>query len=415
MRSKQELWISIIVIATVLLIPPTDSDDIEAKCTTCKEIVDAFKEGLKNTAKSGFGGGNTHWEEKSLGSYVTSETRFLEIIEGLCRTSSKESRCHSMVEHGEELLESWWFEDFSKNFKSRPPEEIDLLEWFCIKNIKVCCPKNTYGPKCEACTGGTETPCTGNGDCDGEGTRSGTGKCKCHGGYQGDLCDACKDGHYEAEKNETHITCLECHDSCQSTCWEGGPKGCDDCKEGWKWDDSEGCTDIDECQEDQTLCKDNEFCANNQGSYSCTACDAACATCLGTGSDQCVKCSEGYTMENNTCTDIDECAAEDKCKGEHEVSCTNTVGSYTCNCEEGYEQSGDGRCTPKPQEGPPETKKDKSEKEKSAKKAKKKTTSKKQKKDLADDGSDADDSQNASVDEESDDDSKESDGLKDEL
>lgn len=41
----------------------------------------------------------------------------------------------------------------------------------------------------------------------GEGTREGTGKCNCDSGYQGDLCDECKDAFFEESKNDTHITC----------------------------------------------------------------------------------------------------------------------------------------------------------------------------------------------------------------
>lgn len=32
--------------------------------------------------------------------------------------------------------------------------------------ILVCCPENTYGPKCKSCPGGTKSPCGGNGKCD---------------------------------------------------------------------------------------------------------------------------------------------------------------------------------------------------------------------------------------------------------
>lgn len=42
----------------------------------------------------------------------------------------------------------------------------------------------------------------------GAGTRGGNGKCKCHGGYKGDLCDVCKKGFYEAHKNESDILCV---------------------------------------------------------------------------------------------------------------------------------------------------------------------------------------------------------------
>ena len=41
----------------------------------------------------------------------------------------------------------------------------------------------------------------------GEGTREGTGKCNCDHGYEGDLCDECKDGYFEESKNETHSKC----------------------------------------------------------------------------------------------------------------------------------------------------------------------------------------------------------------
>jgi hypothetical protein len=41
----------------------------------------------------------------------------------------------------------------------------------------------------------------------GEGTREGTGKCNCDNGYEGDLCDECKDGFFEESKNDTHTKC----------------------------------------------------------------------------------------------------------------------------------------------------------------------------------------------------------------
>lgn len=35
--------------------------------------------------------------------------------------------------------------------------------------------------------------CGGNGDCDGDGTRAGTGKCTCHDGFIAPICVYCKD------------------------------------------------------------------------------------------------------------------------------------------------------------------------------------------------------------------------------
>ena len=51
-----------------------------------------FLQGIKKTAKSNFGGGNTDWEEKNLGTYAFSETRLIEITENICKDSDKEVR-----------------------------------------------------------------------------------------------------------------------------------------------------------------------------------------------------------------------------------------------------------------------------------------------------------------------------------
>ena len=65
--------------------------------------------------------------------------------------------------------------------------------------------------------------------------------------------------------------CLQCDDSCASTCHSLGPKGCHVCKNGYNWDDDHGCMDIDECNNTVELnpCKFNSYCINTQGSYKC--------------------------------------------------------------------------------------------------------------------------------------------------
>lgn len=55
------------------------------KCNSCKELIENFLKGMKRTSKGNFGGGNTDWEDRKLGSYLKSETRFEEIIEDICR------------------------------------------------------------------------------------------------------------------------------------------------------------------------------------------------------------------------------------------------------------------------------------------------------------------------------------------
>ncbi|XP_060084406.1 cysteine-rich with EGF-like domain protein 2 isoform X2 [Ylistrum balloti] len=321
----------------------------KSKCDTCTAIVNNFEKGLKKTAKSNFGGGNTKWEESRLGSFATSETRLVEVMEGLCEGEDK--NCHTILEENEELIEKYWFSFYAKG------SDEDMKMWLCIVNMKVCCPENTFGPNCKECPGGKKRPCTGNGNCEGGGTRKGTGKCNCNTGYEGDLCDSCKDGYFEEIKNDTHIACKGCHRSCQSTCWEDGPKGCDDCKTGYTQTEEEGCQDIDECSAETSPCEKGKYCSNSEGSYFCTSCHDSCNGCTGFGADKCIECEEGYRLEENKCLDINECTEEgstDICTGEHRV-CVNQEGSFSCDCDKDYIEE-DGQCIVKPPE-PPKTKK----------------------------------------------------------
>ncbi|PIK37581.1 putative cysteine-rich with EGF-like domain protein 2 [Apostichopus japonicus] len=305
--------------------------NIEKRCSTCREITKSFNEGIDRTARYNFEGGDADWEEKKLGSYSTSETRFIEILETLCKRSEYE--CNVFVEEAEELLEEWW--------SNLDRDNDDFERWLCIEKALVCCPKNQYGPDCNDCTGGIERPCSGNGACKGAGTRGGNGKCKCHGGYKGDLCDVCKKGFYEAHKNESDILCVACDTSCASTCSGPGPIACTKCKGGYQWDDENGCHDVDECKPDPETfpCAKEQYCENTVGSYTCGNCDIACTECLGPGNDKCVACRTGFNMVDNTCHDTDECE-NNPCQNVEHMECSNSPGSYFCECEEGYISDG---------------------------------------------------------------------------
>ncbi|KAE8616097.1 hypothetical protein XENTR_v10008716 [Xenopus tropicalis] len=191
-------------------------------CETCRQLVDRFHKGLEDTRKKNFGGGNTAWEEKTLSKYESSEIRLVEIIENLC--DSTDFECNHMVEEHEEQIEKWWFK-----MKKKYP---DLLKWFCIETIKVCCPPGTYGPDCLACLGGSERPCHNNGFCTGDGTRIGDGSCQCKAEYTGQFCLECADGYYSSERNDTHSTCTACNQACQ-TCNGPSNEDCKECKNGW--------------------------------------------------------------------------------------------------------------------------------------------------------------------------------------
>ncbi|XP_064416366.1 adhesion G protein-coupled receptor E1-like [Latimeria chalumnae] len=78
--------------------------------------------------------------------------------------------------------------------------------------------------------------------------------------------------------------------------------------------------DINECEEDSTLCNPSGTCINLNGRYMC-------------------KCNLGYARNSadlkKKCIDIDECSLNSRICGKN-ASCTNTEGSYKCTCDPGY-------------------------------------------------------------------------------
>ena len=77
--------------------------------------------------------------------------------------------------------------------------------------------------------------------------------------------------------------------------------------------------DTDECKKNLSNC--NQFCTNTLGSYFCF-------------------CERGYELDtdNHTCIDINECLVDN---GECEQNCHNTDGSYYCSCDGGYSLDND--------------------------------------------------------------------------
>ncbi|XP_051975024.1 cysteine-rich with EGF-like domain protein 2 [Xyrauchen texanus] len=255
---------------------PVYTKDFKALCSTCNQISSNFDKGLEKTAKENFGGGNTAWEERKLSKYKSSEIRLMEILEGLCDSSSFE--CNHMVEEHEEHFETWWFK--------RKAKHPDLFKWFCIETIKVCCPKGSFGPDCNTCVGGGDRPCHGNGKCDGDGTRAGNGKCSCDEGYEGEFCLDCSDGYFSEQRNDTFSLCKACNTRC-SGCKGPGADSCLTCADGYK--DEEGtCTDVNECDQSETVCaKEHQECVNTEGSFKCQ-----CAAGFQEQDDVCVKLLE---------------------------------------------------------------------------------------------------------------------------
>lgn len=173
-----------------------------------------------------------------------------------------------------------------------------FFDFVCIKELKFCCPRNSFGPKCTKCI-----ECNSNQHCHGEGTRQGNGTCVCKDGHQGPDCNSCSKGYYSKRDNSTIISCKPCHRSCLY-CRHDGPLGCDVCQKGFTWLPSYGCSDVDECVKNKKICGENTFCVNTEGSYFCYECDRACDGCHGDGPDMCLRCATGYKLENNNCVAI---------------------------------------------------------------------------------------------------------------
>ncbi|XP_078686179.1 uncharacterized protein LOC144918925 isoform X3 [Branchiostoma floridae x Branchiostoma belcheri] len=109
------------------------------------------------------------------------------------------------------------------------------------------------------------------------------------------------------------------------------------CDQGYELDGASGVT----CQADQTwsatvpTCNDIDECDMYMGTNNCHA----QATCTNTDGSFTCTCNDGYTGNGVSCTDINECTANtDNCH--EDATCGNTIGSFTCTCNPGYTGSG---------------------------------------------------------------------------
>ena len=248
----------------------------------------------------------------------------------------------------------------------------DGCDDFCVNCGTVDC--NRF--LCQPCEKGFEDDGTGScvdiNECDsspcGSGTcenTNGTYTCDCNSGYISTLStcvitglgsnnfhphEECTEGPFCIEINECEsapcdYTCIDgqnsfqcCNDATQECACPSGyilnsenyPADCVpiECDSGFELnDDGDTCVDRNECVDDRYDCGE-QFCVNTVGGVRCDV------------------CPDGYELDDEgLCTDIDECAQGlDQC-GNHALSftgfeaCANFPGSYTCNCDHGYEFS----------------------------------------------------------------------------
>nr|CAB3262801.1 uncharacterized protein LOC100183467 [Phallusia mammillata] len=192
--------------------------------------------------------------------------------------------------------------------------------------------------------------CRNNGSCDTDTIAEGVVEtfqivgCDCMEGYSGSNCsifvDTCSLGACYPNVTCTNGTCGSCPngttgdgrnctniDSCESNPCEqncesffGGDYNCS-CNPGFQVNlsDLAKCEDANECENEISPCLNASFteCINTIGSYRCD-------------------CTNGFTENGTLCVDIDECAENlDNCSKTSET-CSNTQGSFFCSCKENY-------------------------------------------------------------------------------
>ncbi|CAB4064149.1 FBLN1_2 [Lepeophtheirus salmonis] len=138
------------------------------------------------------------------------------------------------------------------------------------------------------------------------------------------------------------------------------------CQIGFVPGSSGSCVDVDECEMD--LCFRGQSCENTMGSFRCTnqcsmglrlnplnsqcedidecligmaACVGIYKSCLNTiGSYKC-QCTDGFAIDQGECKDIDECIKPGICGMDSD--CQNSPGSFRCVCKAGFKSVG-GEC-----------------------------------------------------------------------
>jgi hypothetical protein len=78
----------------------------KGQCDVCRDFVNGFEGGLKNTESNSFAGGDTSWEEENNKVYSKSEVRLIEVMDGIC--SGNDYQCSRFLEQYEEDIEKWW-------------------------------------------------------------------------------------------------------------------------------------------------------------------------------------------------------------------------------------------------------------------------------------------------------------------
>jgi hypothetical protein len=154
----------------------------------------------------------------------------------------------------------------------------------------------------------------------------------------------CGTGYYYGEVASTGadagpatMACLDFNDCTAADCASGGDTAAT-CTDAVAPEVGFACTCGTGYTDDGTTCTDTDACA----AADCTTGGDTAATCTdGTAPDTeyTCNCATGFTDDGMACADVDECATDN---GGCAQTCTNSTGSFTCSCDEGYTLNTDG-------------------------------------------------------------------------
>ncbi|XP_069486024.1 stabilin-2 [Ambystoma mexicanum] len=223
-------------------------------------------------------------------------------------------------------------------------KECAIVMW-----LPKCC-RGYFGKDCQACPGGSESPCNNHGICD-DGL-AGNGECQCQAGFNGTACELCLPGKYGPD-------CQTCDCSGHGQCEEGatGTGECT-CDYGWSGPRCQYKIDLPPvcsptCSKD-AICKENNTCLCRPfyegDGITCTVVNrckennggcAPSSKCSQTGLKVSCTCPKGYKGDGYVCLPIDPCA--DGLNGgchEHAICTMTGPDKSKCDCKDNY--IGDG-------------------------------------------------------------------------
>ncbi|XP_023572700.1 stabilin-2 isoform X1 [Octodon degus] len=217
-----------------------------------------------------------------------------------------------------------------------------------VAQVPNCC-NGYFLPDCQACPGGSDTPCNNRGVCQSYSARE---QCLCDFGFNGTACELCWPGRYGPD-------CQPCNCSIHGQCDEGisGSGQCL-CESGWtgRFCDTPKavspvcrppCSAHATCVENNTCecnlgyegdgitCTVVAFCKQNNGGC------AKVAQCSQKGTKVSCRCPTGYQGDGHSCMEIDPCTDGLNGGCHEQATCTMTgPGKRKCKCKSHF--VGDG-------------------------------------------------------------------------